>query len=96
MTNAEVRRRCGKKGSVSQKIDRSVLRWYGHVERMDDERIAKRVYESHVQGRRRRGRPRKCWMDGVSELVEKMGMNIQEAKVCVQDRSRWRSVCRGV
>ena len=48
--------RCGKNVSVSQRIDQGVLRWFGHVERMGDERMAKRVYESDVRGTRRRGR----------------------------------------
>ena len=36
-------RRCGKKVSVSQRIDQGVLRWFGHIERMGDKRMAKRV-----------------------------------------------------
>ena len=91
----EIRRRCGKPRGVSKKIDQGVLRWFGHVERMGDERLAKRVYESYVRGTRRRGRPRKCWMNGVNELLERKGLSIQEAKVSVQDRSVWRSICRG-
>ena len=47
--NVEIRR-CGKNVSVSQRIDQGVLRWFGHVERMGDERMAKRVYESYVRG----------------------------------------------
>ena len=46
--------------SLSQRIYQGALRWFGHVERMGDERMAKRVYESYVRGVRRRGRPRKC------------------------------------
>ena len=58
-------RRCGKKVSVSQRIDQAVLRWFGHVEGMGDERMAKKLYESDMRVGRRRGRPRKCWMDEV-------------------------------
>ena len=87
---------CGKNVSVSQRIDQGVLRCFGHVERMGDERMAKRVYESNVRGVRRRGRPRKCWMDGVKEVLARKGLNIQEAKVSVQDRNEWRSIYRGV
>ena len=39
----EVRRRCRKNVSVSQTIDQGVLRWFGHVKSMGDERMAKRV-----------------------------------------------------
>ena len=49
--------------------------------------MAKTVYESSVRGVRRRGKPRKCWMDGVKETLERKGLNIEEAKVSVHDRS---------
>ena len=81
---------------MSQRIDQGVLRWFRHIERMGDDRMAKRVYASNVRGVRRRGRPRKCWMDGVKELLARKGLNIREAKVSVQDRNEWRSIRRGV
>jgi hypothetical protein len=36
--NEEVRRRCGSELCIGERIDRNVLRWYGHVERMEEER----------------------------------------------------------
>ena len=53
--NVEIRR-CAKNVDVSQRIDQGVLRWFRHVKRMGDERMAKRVYESDVRGVRSRGR----------------------------------------
>ena len=41
------------------------LQWAGHVERMPDDRLPKRAAELREQGRRRRGRPRLRWEDGV-------------------------------
>ena len=35
--NEEIRRRCRKKASVGERMDQSVLRWFGHIERMDDD-----------------------------------------------------------
>ena len=58
--------------------------------------IAKREYESVVRDVRRRGRPRKCWIGGVKVVLARKGLNIQEAKVSVQDRNEWRSICRRV
>merc|ERR1711872_65064 len=85
--NVEIRRICGKNVSVGQRIDQGLLRWFGHAERMGDERLAKRVYDSNVRGMRRRGRPRKCWINGVRETLERNSLTIEEAKVSVQDRS---------
>jgi len=46
-------------------IERKRLQWYGHVKRMHEERLRKLIME-WIQGeRRKRGRPRKTWMEGV-------------------------------
>ena len=55
--NEENRRRVGVQVHLSERTERCDLRWFGHFERMNDERIAKRVYESGVEGRWGRGRP---------------------------------------
>ena len=31
-------------------MDRKVLKWFGHIERMGDERLTKKVYKSEVGG----------------------------------------------
>ena len=41
------------------------------------------MYESDVRGFRRRGMARKCWLDGVKEVLARKGLNIQEAKVSI-------------
>ena len=50
---------------VDEKIDEGVLRWLGRVERMENDRIGKRVYVGEYAGSRSVGRPRKRWIDGV-------------------------------
>ena len=50
-----------------QGTNRNVLRWFGHVERMDDDRLLKKVVSARVDGRGARGRPRFGWMDGVKK-----------------------------
>merc|ERR1712002_562519 len=95
VSNVEIRDMRNKNVSVSERMDQGVLRWFGHVERMGNERLVKRVYDSEVRGARRRGRPRKSWMNGVNETLVRKGLNIQEARDSVQDRNGWRSICRG-
>ena len=43
---------------VTVRIKENVLSWFGHVERMSDERMAKKIYEGKVSGNRDKGRPR--------------------------------------
>ena len=42
--NAQVRQLCGVMKGIDEKIDEGVLLWFSHVERMENDRIAKRVY----------------------------------------------------
>jgi hypothetical protein len=41
--NVEVRQRTGVVKKLSERVDQSVLRWYGHMVRMDVERLTKVV-----------------------------------------------------
>ena len=43
---------------MAARVDMNVLRWFGHVERMDNERLLKKVMNAKVAGRSARGRPR--------------------------------------
>ena len=55
--NEEVRRRAGIERELASRVDQRVLRWFGHVERMDESRLARRVMIAEVSGGRVRGRP---------------------------------------
>jgi len=48
-------------------IKRKRLERIGHVVRMDQERIYKKIFESKPEGSRRRGRPRLRWLDDVEK-----------------------------
>ena len=50
---------------VDEKIDEGVLRWFGHVERMENDRMDKRVYVGECAGSHLVGSPRKRWIDTV-------------------------------
>ena len=72
--NEEVRRRAGIERELASRADQRVLRWFGHVERMDKYRVARKVLLAGDGGARVRGTPRLGWMDGtftflLSELL---------------------------
>ena len=46
--NEEVRRRAGIERELASRGDQRVLRWFGHVERMDEYRMARRVLMAEV------------------------------------------------
>ena len=53
--NEEVRRRAGIERKLASRADQRVLRWFGHVERIDECRMARRVLMADVSGVRVRG-----------------------------------------
>ena len=63
--NEEVRSRAGIEMESASRADKRVLRWIGHVERMVEYRMARRVLMAELSVGRLRGRPRLGWMDGV-------------------------------
>ena len=51
-------------------IERKRLQWYGHIKRMQDERLPKLIMEWIPGERRKRRRGRKTWMEGVRAAMK--------------------------
>ena len=72
-------------------IERSQLRWLGHVLRMPRERLAHQVFEAMPQGKRPVGRPRLTWRNYIARLCqERLGLTWTDVIVSVKDRNRWK------
>jgi hypothetical protein len=50
------------------------LKWLGHVNRMEDHKKPKRALHSIPGGGRRRGKPRKRWVDDMEDDLRKIGV----------------------
>ena len=90
--NEVVRARTGVRRELAARVDVNVLRWFGHVERMDNERLLKKVMNAKVDGRSARGRPRFGWMDGVKRALNDRRMDIREASERARNRNEWRMI----
>jgi hypothetical protein len=71
-------------------IKSSRIRWYGYVERMQNERMPKQIAVATIEGTRKRGRPRKRWKDEVEEDLNIMG--ITNGRAAARDRRKWRKI----
>jgi hypothetical protein len=66
LTNEEVYAMV-KNPTITETIRVHRLRWFGHVQRMEENKIHKRVLSMKLEATRPRGRPRNRWQDEVSE-----------------------------
>ena len=89
LLSVEVRRRAGIERELTSRADQRVLRWFGHVERMDEYRMARRVLMAEVSWGRLRGRPR---MDGVKVALGSRGTTVKAERQCAKDRKSWRAL----
>ena len=70
------------------------IRWLGHIERMQDTTIPKKMLYGKLCATRRRGRPKMRWLDDVSMDLRKMGLN--EWKDRARNREAWRHIVEEV
>jgi len=72
--------------SLLDDIKTKQLQWYGHVQRTEEGRLPKAVLKWSQPGRRKRGRPKLNWVEGIRGLMGEKGLMEEDWN----DRGNWR------
>ncbi len=88
----ELREEVGIKKCLMGRLVKSRMKWAGHVERMNEDRLPRMAYVHQERGKRNRGRRRMRWRDCIERDMRKAELQDVDWRMVAQDREQWRMV----
>jgi hypothetical protein len=73
-------------------IKGQTISWLGHLERMEEDRMPKKIFTQELEGTRHRGIPRETCKEEVERDLQVLG--VRRWRELVTDRKKWRDIVR--
>ena len=78
--------------SIVKWIKGQRISWLGHLERMEEDRMPKKIFTQELEGTRQRGRPRKGWKGEAERDLQVLA--VRRWRELVTDRKKWKDTVR--
>ena len=78
--------------NIAKWIKGQRISWLDHLERMEEDRMPKKIFTQELEGTRQRGRPRKRWREEVERDLQVLG--VRRWRELVIDRDKWKGIVR--
>ena len=91
-SDESINRRDEQRRKYSKMDKRARISWLGHLERMQEDKMPKKIFTQELEGTRRRGRPRKRWKEKVERDFQVLG--VRRWRQLMADRKKWKDTVR--
>ena len=91
--NEDIRKTIAREETIIDTIKKRKLRLFGHIWRMNDNRLIKHTIFAKVDGKPRKGRPCREWLDDIKDWCGRSGQDLLHL---AQDRRMWKKLIRKV
>jgi len=81
-----------KREDIVKWIKGQMISWLGHPERMDEDRMPKKIFTQELEETRRMGKPRKGWEEEVERYIQVL--EVRRWREFVIDREKWKDIVR--
>ena len=98
LRNETIRERCDQQTPIEEEIQKRRLRWFGHVCRMNDNRLPRKLLwrDRPTEWRIQRSAPKKTWLKNIEDDLKNQRLSAIEARDVAKNRQEWKRIVNGV